>query len=573
MLNCGHAFFFCKDWGHLDPTRSSGLFTEGVRLLRALKFQNISTRLILIGLVLVGLATAGRIFFLGDYLRDDISVQARSQLVVLANHVARDVDDKLVTRREYLQRLASRFPAELLSDRPRLGAWLREQQYLGGLFSQGLLVVDAQGRALSHLPDLAPRVGVDLATRDFFQQAFKGEFAVGRPFMGLASQVPVLPMALSWRNEAGQLVAVLVGVSALNSPHFLDTLSSVYVGATAGLLLVSPRDQIFVGASHGDYALEPTPVQGLYPLFDQAVQGFRGSGVGSHDGDVEEFLAFASVPASGWFVLAHLPTAEAFAPVTNLQRFMMGNALFLMVFISVLMVTVLRYLLRPLRHAADHADRMTRGELPLEPLPVVRDDEVGHMTMAFNRVLSTLIHSRRELEHLAHHDRLTGLPNRQLLAELMQAAFDRAQRHQRKVVVLYLDLDGFKAINDRLGHDTGDAALCEVTRRLTQVLRRVDTLARVGGDEFVLLLSDLDDNANVVAELVAGKCLQVFNTPVVVAGQTCALGVSIGLVMGDGDSSAEEMLNAADQAMYRAKQAGRGRFDWAGAGKSSGSIA
>ncbi|MDD2924509.1 diguanylate cyclase [Rhodoferax sp.] len=533
-------------------------------MFRALRFQNISTRLILIGLFLVGLATVGRIFFLGNYLRADISEQARSQLLALANHVAHDVDDSLVARREFLQRLASRFPAEHLNDGPRLEAWLQEQQYLSGLFSQGLLVVDAQGRALSRQPDLAAQAGVDLAAQDFFQQALKGEFAVGRPFRGRASQVPVLPMALPWRNGAGQLLGVLVGVSALNSPHFLDALNSAHVGAAGGLLLVSPRDRMLVGASDGGDALKPLPAQGSYPLYDQALQGFRGSGIGSSAAGVEELVAFASVPASGWLVAAHLPTEEAFAPVTHLQRFMMSNSLLLMVLISVLMVTILRYLLRPLRHAADHADRMTLGELPLEPLPVVRDDEVGHMTVAFNRVLSTLIESRRELEHLAHHDRLTGLPNRQLLADQMRAALDRAQRHRRKVVVLYLDLDGFKAINDRLGHEAGDAALCEVTGRLTQVLRRVDTLARVGGDEFVVLLSDLDDNANAAAERVAGKCLQVFNTPVVVADQACVLGVSIGLAVGDGDSSAEGLLNAADQAMYRAKQAGRGRFDWAG---------
>lgn len=537
-------------------------FIEGACLLRTLKFQNISTRLILVGLLLVGLATIGRIFFLGKYLREDMSEQARGQLVALANHVARDVDDKLTMRREVLQRLASRLPSALLNDAPGLAAWLQAQQQFSDLFSQGLLLVDAQGRALSRQPDLAAQVGADLRAQDFFQQALKGTFAVGRPVQGLVSPVPVLPMALPWRNEAGQLLGVLVGVSALNSAHFLEVLNTIHVGTAGGVALVSARDRLLVASSQGDQTPRPLPSPGVDSLYDQVLREGRGSGEGDDTAGVASLWAVASVPVSGWLVVAHWPAEEAFAPVSRLQRFMVSNSLLLMLLIAVLMLGVLRFLLRPLRHAADHADRMSLGELPLEPLPVVRDDEVGHMTVAFNRVLSTLIESRRELEHLAHHDRLTGLPNRQRLADQMQAALDRAQRLSCKVVVLYLDLDGFKAINDQLGHEAGDAALCEVTRRLTQVLRRVDTLARVGGDEFVVLLSDLGDNAKEVAERVAGKCLQVFNTPVVVAGQPCVLGVSIGMTTGGGESSAESLLNAADQAMYRAKQAGRGRFVW-----------
>lgn len=141
----------------------------------------------------------------------------------------------------------------------------------------------------------------------------------------------------------------------------------------------------------------------------------------------------------------------------------------------------LRYQLRPLRHAAQHADRMTRGEIPLAPLPLIRRDEVGHLTAAFNGVLARLLASRADLEHSAHHDGRTGLPNRHLLADRMQQALGRARRGEHQVALLFLDLDGFKTINDNWGHSAGDAALCEVAARLGAVLRCEDTLARVGG--------------------------------------------------------------------------------------------
>ena len=198
-----------------------------------------------------------------------------------------------------------------------------------------------------------------------------------------------------------------------------------------------------------------------------------------------------------------------------------------------------------------------------QALPVVRNDEVGHLTTAFNRLLSKLLESRVELEHIAHHDTLTGLPNRQLLADRMKQALARAQRSQGHVAVLFLDLDGFKPINDQYGHEVGDAALCAVADRLSENIRSADTLARVGGDEFVILLSDMGDHARTAVASVASKCLGVFQSPFVIHEHSCRLGTSIGIALGDGQCSPDKLLIAADRAMYQAKKAGRGGFIWA----------
>jgi len=145
----------------------------------------------------------------------------------------------------------------------------------------------------------------------------------------------------------------------------------------------------------------------------------------------------------------------------------------------------------------------------------------------------------------------------------MKQALARAQRSHGKVAVLFLDLDGFKPINDSFGHEAGDAALREVASRLSVAVRREDTLARVGGDEFVILLSDLNDNAKNAAELVAIKCLEVFQQPFIIHDQVCQLGTSIGIAVGDGECTTDKLLIAADRAMYRAKEAGRRQFFYA----------
>jgi diguanylate cyclase (GGDEF)-like protein len=525
-------------------------------------FNSILTRLILMGSALFLVGMFGRIFLLSDYMRADLTDLTSAQLITIANYVAEDVDRDVVARRELLQHAASNFPLALLQDRKALQAWLGERHDINPLFSLGMFVLDTSGVILADYPVVADRVGISSADRDYFQQAMLGEFAIGRPVIGRAARVPVLPMAMPLRDSSGKVLAVLVGISALHSPNFLEALYSTHVGSTGGLVLVSPRDKLFIGASDADIVLNPTPRQGLHPQLDRAMMGWRGVGVDDRNG-IEELAAVASVPNAGWFVVARMPTSEVYAPLSRLHRFIVNNTVYMVPLFFLIIVLGLRYLLRPLTKAAQHADRMTRDEIPLEPLPVVRDDEVGHLTQAFNRILTKLIESRAELQHIAHHDALTGLPNRQLLADRMHQALARAQRSKGKIAVLFLDLDGFKPINDGLGHEAGDAALREVTLRLREAVRSEDTLARVGGDEFVILLSDLNANAKEVAELVASKCLEVFGRPFSIRDQSCKLGTSIGIALGDGECDADKLLIAADQAMYRAKEAGRGKFVYA----------
>ena len=168
-----------------------------------------------------------------------------------------------------------------------------------------------------------------------------------------------------------------------------------------------------------------------------------------------------------------------------------------------------------------------------------------------------------ELNHVAHHDILTGLPNRKLLAVRMRQAMDIAEVKKTSTAILYLDLDGFKAINDQLGHEAGDMALIEVSRRLGKVIRGSDTLARVGGDEFVIVLSDLQGQANASVEMVANKCLMVFEQTFLVKEKKCQLGASIGLAMCKDGDTIEQLLVLADKAMYQAKLLGCGKTYWA----------
>jgi len=169
--------------------------------------------------------------------------------------------------------------------------------------------------------------------------------------------------------------------------------------------------------------------------------------------------------------------------------------------------------------------------------------------------------AEERLRHLAHHDTLTGLPNRNLLDDRLQQALALAARQETRVAVMFLDLDRFKTINDSLGHLVGDRVLAQVGARLAGAVRAGDTVARLGGDEFVVLLAGI--KAAVDAATVAAHLLQRLAPPIVVGGRELHVAASIGISLypEDGDT-VEALMRSADTAMYHAKDAGRNGFEF-----------
>lgn len=163
-----------------------------------------------------------------------------------------------------------------------------------------------------------------------------------------------------------------------------------------------------------------------------------------------------------------------------------------------------------------------------------------------------------ELAHRATHDYLTGLPNRALLLDRLTLALARARRHQRPIALMFIDLDNFKLINDRKGHTVGDAVLVEAAQNMSRALRPSDTIARMGGDEFVVLCSEVNqpEDAEVIATRIRAE-LEMIPHPTTGQSLTASFGVIVSMT---GDIDTEELLVAADRAMYQAKAAGTGHI-------------
>jgi diguanylate cyclase (GGDEF)-like protein len=221
-----------------------------------------------------------------------------------------------------------------------------------------------------------------------------------------------------------------------------------------------------------------------------------------------------------------------------------------------------------------HSDKLLVLRKPAEPIEVLQcatalsrkwenDRLVRDQMVRLEEVITTrtrgLEAANQQLRHLATHDSLTGLPNRVLLDDRLQQAIAHADRDMRAFAVLICDLDRFKLINDSLGHRAGDELLQEVARRLSTVVRTADTVARFGGDEFVLIgtsIADADDAAQ-----LASRVMDVLQAPVRIAAIDIHTSPSIGIAMyPDDGTTTQTLLARADAAMYSAKQHGRGNF-------------
>ena len=221
---------------------------------------------------------------------------------------------------------------------------------------------------------------------------------------------------------------------------------------------------------------------------------------------------------------------------------------------------------RYMHEIANAAEGIADGDLMLEIEPRSSEDRLGTALQSMTRQLSSMVAESQqrseelaetvdELQETVSHDTLTGLASRGRFVELLDEQIERSRGRQAAFGVLFIDLDGFKAVNDTLGHDAGDELLCEVARRLASAVRGDDVVARLGGDEFTVLLHDAREM--VALRLTAQRVVEMVRIPYLIDGEEVRIGASVGLARyPDHGASAEELLRASDQAMYEAKHAG-----------------
>ena len=755
-------------------------------------FNSLKTRLT-IGTLAIFLASLWTLsFYASRTLRVDMERVLGEQQFATVSLVADRLDHEFEDRIDWLSEAARQTEAVMVDGPQAIQAHLEGWKNLFGKFNGGTFVTDSAGMAIAAIPLSSGRVGVSYADRAYLRKVLdEGQVAISAPVMGRTSGIPVIVVAVPLRATDGRVVGALTGVINMGEPNFLDQATQNHYGRTGGYLLVVPQQRMIATATDKRRVMEVVPF-GVSPLFDRFAGGFEGFGVTFNSFGVEILSAARQVPVAGWFVSGYLPTDEAFAVIRRMERRMLVATIVLTLLATMLSWWLLKRQLAPMMRAAESLTELSGKEEVASPLVVAREDEIGRLILAFNRLLEKLgqreallkqildtssvaifvidMHGRitqanrqmsemfrcrpdeivgkdclmlfpldgvaigtehtidvdrcfrrtdqsefwghltaqplvdpdgdpsgmvgviadidarkraeeknqlaasvflhaqegititsadgtiidvneafsqitgyareeaigqnprllrsrhhprefyeamwrdllergnwsgeiwnrrkngelypelltisavrdeqartkhyvalfsditpmkaheEQLTRMAHFDLLTTLPNRALLADRMKQAMTQTLRRKQLLAVAYLDLDGFKAINDAHGHKTGDQLLVAVANRMRQTLREGDTLARLGGDEFVVVLIDLPDASS--CEQMLNRLLAAASQPVREGDQELQVSASLGVTFFPqrDEVDADQLLRQADQAMYQAKLAGKNRF-------------
>ncbi len=278
---------------------------------------------------------------------------------------------------------------------------------------------------------------------------------------------------------------------------------------------------------------------------------------GDPGADGEQVTGRDTVPGAGWTVAAQQSRDSALAATRIAFTRITALAVAAFVLLLLLLVAVNRSIGHPLRRLTDAAAQAGRQVTP-DPVPVSGPSEVRRLAAEFNAMTAARAGYETQLTHHALHDPLTGLPNRALCLDRISQALQAAEQTPSRIAVLSVDLDRFKLVNAALGYRTGDDVLIAAATRLAGVLDPRDTLARAGGDGFVICHDDDADPRS--ADGLAARVMAALAEPFTVAGTELTLTASVGIARGRRGVTPEDLVRDADTAMYAAKEAGGGRY-------------
>ena len=397
-----------------------------------------------------------------------------------------------------------------------------------------------------------------------FRQALAGE-----PSMSEARIVPspdrlVVEFAAPVVGAEGQAAGVVVG--RMNMERVWEVLDPIKIGETGFLVAFDKHGNLL---AYPDKALLLSRLDG-YPE-SPGLNGATSLHLTGTEG--EELVGrIAPVGLLDWQVAALQERSETYGVVNDAVQKLLISVVVVLVVTGSISFVLSRAITRPIRAVAAAMQKIATGSLD-ERVPSAGLGEIDVLSASFNTMAENLEERTAELteevgqrkraedqmRYHAYHDALTGLPNRALFQDRLAIALAQARRSRQMVGIMFLDLDRFKLVNDTLGHVIGDQLLQAIAKRLAGLVREGDTVARMGGDEFAVLVPTA--SGAVDTSEVASRILKAFRQPWVVVDEEFHLTTSIGIAMYPSDGEdAETLLRNADTAMYRAKDEGRDGF-------------
>ena len=354
-------------------------------------WRSLQTRLTLGTLVVVFTGIWSLTYYTSAELQRAMELSLGEQQFATVTVVATDVDEELHGRLLALESLAKTIAPDLMGNAPALQALLEREVVLGTLFNGGVTVLRPDGTAVADAPRANGRTGVNYIKVDYVAANLReGKSMIGKPIMGPTLKAPVFGMGVPIRDEQGQVIGAVSGVTNLSKPSFLDQITNNRYGKTGGFILVAPQQRLVITATDRSRVMQTLPTPRAGSLIERFMNGQEGFGVAVNTLGAEVLVSSRRITAVDWNVSASIPTEEAFAPVHKLQQNSLLAALAMSLLAGALGWWLLRRQLTPMLTAVKALTSASGTGQPAQALPIARQDEVGLLIGSFNRLLESL---------------------------------------------------------------------------------------------------------------------------------------------------------------------------------------
>ena len=350
-------------------------------------WQSLKTRATVFTLVVFVLGIWTLFWYVSRMLQADMERLLGEQQFQAVSFVAAEVNDELNDRVAALEAVVKGIDAVVIGQPAALQAVLTQRPILQTLFNGGAFITGADGTVIADVPLSSGRMGINFMDQDTLSIPLRqGKAVVGRPVIEKKLGSPVFSIVVPIRDVAGAVIGTLAGTINLDKPNFLDRLTRNKYGKAGGYLLNAPQYGLIVTAYDKTRIMQPLPAPGANLMLDRYMQGFEGYGISVSSRGRRELSSAKSIPVAGWFLTVVMPTAEAFAPVDDLQRHMFWATLVLTLLTATLTWSVLKHQLSPLVATADAMLALADLNQAAQPLVTTRSDEIGQLVNSFNRV-------------------------------------------------------------------------------------------------------------------------------------------------------------------------------------------
>lgn len=368
------------------PSNSSDNRQGILARLKCRYWSSLSGRLIALSLALSITLLWALVFLATAAQRREFSEVLFDEQLASARRLAADLDHRLVERINMLKWAAEKLPADLTHK--TVERYLEKLVGMHDAFTAGVVVIGINGIAISDYPIVSGRRGTYVGDRDYFSNALeRGTPYIDKPIVGRTLQRRVLTISVPVLDSAGNARAVIAGFTDLGAPNFLGHVFDQAMSGKGQFFVISPRDNLIVAATEPGRVMTKTPERGVHVMYDRFVDGFEGSGIATSTNGIPKLYSATRVPASNWLVMAALPAAIAFQPVTDLRNTLILMALALTVVALFVTHWATRLVIAPLDDAGRAMRKIAHGTAPLTPLPVSSANEIGGLIDNFNVLL------------------------------------------------------------------------------------------------------------------------------------------------------------------------------------------